>query len=199
MLTALLKKRVVTYNIYIRRRVDVVLEKLVQHSHAFQPVTIVRPLSQMCQALDEMAGDSESDRCMETIFGFIEQSFSRFMQSPYPFFDEAVSLASQGERIDMFSSVLVTFARQWVYLKNKKSSLKSTDLTFVTEWFCRLLVRLAIVGENSYAIVKLSENMDKNSVERSERMSRLKDDILRWVPTFSEGNNTLETSLPGNR
>jgi hypothetical protein len=152
----------------------------------------------MCQVLDEMEGDSESDRRVEAIVGFIEQSFSRFMQSPYPFFDEAVSLISKEERMDIFSSVLVTFAKQWIYLRNKETLVNSTDLTFITEWFCRVLVRLVIVGENSSAIARLLGNIDKTCVERSERISRLRDDLLQWVPASSNGN-TVETSFPGNR
>lgn len=199
MLGTLLRKRVSTYNILVRQQVDVTLEKLIQHSNAFQSVTVVRPLSQMCRVLDGMVGDSMSDRGLEAVLEFIEQSFSRFMQSPYPFLDEAVSLHSQGERIDIFSSVLVTCARQWIYLRTKESMVNLTDLTLITEWFYHVLIRLVIVGENSRAILKLLEIIDKNCIEGNERISRLRDDILRWVLTSSNGNNTVEISLPGDR
>ena len=180
LLGALLKKHLSSVLQLAERQIDVALEKLVRRSNAFQSITVIRPLQQLCQALEDTAKSLGSDQTIEVVIDFVEESFMRFLgpQQLYSFYDEAAALIPKGQSVNSLSCILVTFARQWEY---KYKSKNDSHLAVITEWLCNFLLRLVIIGENSSAIGSLVASMDKDGTRKVKELARLQDDIRFWT------------------
>jgi hypothetical protein len=171
LLRVLLEKRVSTGHSIARRQLDSALIKMVERSNAFQSTTTLRPFSQLCLSLDDLKS-SQSE-----VLDFIENSFQRFMQMPYSYFDEVASL-SPNDKIATLSPILTTLFRQWEY--NEKRNEKSEYFNVVTDWLCDFIVRLVIIGEDDRAICKLTQQPRKGN-RRREFAKTLEVDICRWT------------------
>jgi len=180
MLAALVEKRLSSPHQFARRQIDMALEKLVQRSDAFQSTTVIRPLQQLCLAVEDTIENLGSVQTVEVIIDFVEESFMRFMgpQQVYSFYDETAALIPKGQSVDSLSCIVVTFARQW---EHKHKTEKDDNLAVVTEWLCNFLFRLVIVGENADAILALVSNMDKSGSRTVKNFARLQEDIRYWA------------------
>lgn len=173
------------------------LNRLVQRSNAFQTITAISPLLQMCQALDDISEDLEPDASIDTIVEFIEDSFSRFIQKAYSIFDDAASLIPSEQSPGMLSSILVMFAQQWRYAKSKMTDVGK--FAILTEWFCYFVLRLIVIGEPSNAIIALIAGMNINDHSKSEKLSQLQEDVFRWTPPSLARDRNFKQMLPGSR
>ena len=142
--------------------------------------------------MDDTVKDAP-DELIEALVEFIEDSFVRFMQQPYSFFDETASLICKEGVAGVLSSILVTFWHQWKYLRSKEKDVRK--FTIITEWICHFFLRLVIIGESSSAIVSLLTNLDKGG--KDKKMSQLLEDILGW--SLNSSVRDQKPLLPGNR
>ena len=192
LLATLLRKRISTHHPLAKQQMEFALDKLIRRGNAFQSVTTMSPILEVCHAIDDTVED-EPDDLYEVLVEFIEDSFFRFMQQPYSFFDETASLISEEQAPCAFSSILVTFRQQWKYLRNKEKDVRK--FTIITEWICHFFLRLVLIGECSGAVVNLLASMDDNGNDK--KISQLLEDISRWSPNSSAGDQKL--LLPGSR
>jgi hypothetical protein len=197
LLAALLKKRISTRNELARQQMEYALDKLIERSNAFQTVTVIHPLVEMCRALDDTAADLEPDASLEIVVEFIEYSFSQFTRKPYSIFDQATSLTTQQQGLDTFSTILVMFAQQWKYMKLNEVDMRKFSI--LTEWFCNFVVRLVVIGEDSNNIIALLENMNKDADSRNQKISQLLESVSRWAPSSFIRNENFKELLPGSR
>jgi hypothetical protein len=196
LLYVLLKKHATTPHPLAKRQLESALEHLLRRSTAFQSVTVIHPSYELCWALDDVIKNPEPEQQLETILDFIDESFSRFMQKPYPYYDEVAALFPTEEGIDLFSCILVTFTRQLQYISDRGKSPEK--LTYITEWFCNFVFRLVIIGEEPNAIMRLLSSFTADMDRRlSGNITRLSDNIARWVP-FSLENTLVNNFLPGS-
>jgi hypothetical protein len=185
----LLKRRTLTIQSFSKRQLDGALERLSQRSDAFQSTTVIRPLSQIAEALEHIVQTSAYRDSLDVVLDFIDESLSRFLQRPYSFFDEAASLIRQDCNRHTFSCVLVSFGRQWQYTVDKEKDPEKVYL--ITEFFFDLLFRVAIIGENLDALVALIGTLKTNStVDGKSRIETLRRRILGWMLS---GNNSHES------
>jgi hypothetical protein len=154
---------------------------------------VIRPIFVLCQSLEEISINHEFSGYIDSILVFIEESFSRFMQKPYSFFDEAASLV-EGQ-VELFSCILLTFRRQWHYVSNKD---KDETFSAITEWFYVFILHLLLIGEDSGGMIALMASMDKKGGHGKE-LSSLRDDVLQWIPPSKKQDQQNEDLLPGNK
>jgi hypothetical protein len=188
LLAALLEKRLSSLHQSAERQLDLALEKLVQRSNAFQSTTVLRPLQQLCLALEDTVESLGSVQSVDVVIDFIEESFVRFMgpQQLYSFYDETAALIPKDQSVDKLSCILVTFARQWEH-KHKTEK----HIAVVTEWLCNFLFRLVIIGENADAILALVSSMDENGRRTVNGLTRLQDDIRYWTQIANSHNQDV--------
>jgi hypothetical protein len=178
LLGVLLKTRVSTKHHYARKQIDHAIETLVLRSDAFQSVTVIRPSFALCESLDRVANNSDSEASLNAVLDFIEESFARFMQAPYVAFDGVAALFPPGQTVHRLSCVLVTLARQWRY--GRDNNLSTKKFKSITDWFFDFILRSALIGENPAALVRLVDGL--MPAERSsspQTYSVLKDAVLR--------------------
>jgi hypothetical protein len=137
--------------------------------------------------------EEEPDELIEALVEFIEDSFFRFMQQPYSFFDETASLICKERVPGILSSILVTFGQQWKHLRSKEKDVRK--FVVITQWLCHFFLRLVIIGENSSAIINLLTLLGKDA--KDKKISQLLEDILRWSLNSSVRDPKL--LLPGSR
>jgi len=195
LLAALLEKRLLSPHHFAGRQIDMALENLVRRSNAFQSATVIRPLRQLCLALEDTVENLGSVQTVEVVIDFVEESFVRFMgpQQLYSVYDEIAALVPKGKSVDHLSCILVTFARQW---EHKHKTQKDQHLAVVTEWLCNFLFRLVIIGENADAILALVNSMGKIGT-RTVDLVRLQDDIRYWTQIANSRNQ--DVSRPPSR
>jgi hypothetical protein len=192
LLATLLRKRISIHHPLAKQQMEFAVDKLLRRSNSFQSVTIISPIFELCQAIDDTVED-EPDHLIEALIEFIEDSFSRFMQQPYSFFDETASLICKERDPSVLSSILVTFGQQWKYLRGKEKDVRK--FAIITEWICHYFLRLAIIGESSSGIMNLLTNLDKGGKDR--KISQLLEDTLRW--SFNLSVRDHKPLLPGSR
>jgi hypothetical protein len=190
----LLKRRTLTSQTFSKRQLDEALEKLPQRTGAFQSITNIRPLSQIAEALEYLVQTSDYNDALDVLLDFIDESFSRFLQRPYSFFDEAASLIKQDRQRRPFSCVLSSFARQWQYIVNNEKETEKR--TVITEFFCDLLFRSAIIGESPDALVTLLESLKAHAAS-VENVTHLRQRILNFTAPDTVGDNSKSRTLPG--
>jgi len=192
LVAALLEKRLSSSQRLAVRQIDLALEKLVQRSNAFQSMTVLRPLQQLCLAIEDTTESFGAGECVEILIDFVEESFIRFMgPQQYLFYDETAALVPSGQNFESLSCILVTFARQWEY-KHKIQK----DLVVITAWLCNFLFRLLIVGENPEAILALVVSMDRPGTGAVKELARLQDDVRYWMHVSDSALETVFSS-PG--
>lgn len=184
-----------TTRAFSKRQLDEALERLPQRSGAFQSTTIIRPLSQIAEALEHLVHTSDYPGALDVILDFIDESFSRFLQKPYAFFDEAACVMKQDRRGRPFSCVLCSFARQWQYTVNNETDKAKT--TVITEYFCDLLFRSAIIGESPDALVALLRTV-KRGTDWDGEITELRHQILVFTSPETTGDNSKGRALPGS-
>lgn len=196
LLYVLLKKHVMTPHPLAKRQLESALEHLLHRSTAFQSITVIPPSHELCWALDDVVDNLEPERQLDTVLDFIDESFSRFMLKPYPYYDEVAALFPT-EGVELFSCILVTFTRQLQYVSDKRK--RPEKLSHIAEWFCNFVLRLVIIGEEPNAIMQLlssfTAEMDR---QMSGNIIRLRDNIARWAPLSLE-NTEVNNFLPGNQ
>lgn len=192
LLATLLRKRISIHHPLAKQQVEFALDQLLRRSNSFQSVTAISPILELCEAIDDTVED-EQDELIEALVEFIEDSFFRFMQQPYSFFDETASLICEEPVPGILSSILTTFWQQWKHLRSKGRDVRK--FIIITQWICNFFLRLVIIGENSSAIVNLLTNMDTD--EKDKKISQLLEDILRWSLNSSVRDQKL--LLPGSR
>jgi hypothetical protein len=158
----------------------------VERSDAFQSITVVRPIFELCESLEEVTINDESVGPLETVLEFIEESFARFMKSPYAVFDGAATLVPPSEGVNTLSCILVTLVRQWQYAKENETD--SDKFNVITKWFLDFLLRSALIGENSTALLALVDSLNTTVQPNAERRGpvladcfRLREDIDSWT------------------
>lgn len=192
LLATILRKRISIHHHLAKQQMEFALDKLLRRSNSFQSVTTISPILQLCQAIDDTIED-EPDELIEALVEFIEDSFFRFMQQPYSFFDETASLICKEQVPGILSSILVTFGQQWKHLRSKGKDVRK--FVIITQWICQFFLRLVIIGENSSAIINLLTILGKDA--KDKKISQLFDDILRWSLNSSIRDQKL--LLPGSR
>ena len=196
LLYVLLKKHAMTPHPLAKRQLESALEHLLHRSTAFQSITIIHPSHELCWAVDDVIKNPEHEQQLETVLDFVDESFARFMQKPYPYYDEAAALFP-AEGVELFSCILVTFTRQLQYISDKWKA--SEKLAYIAEWFCNFVFRLVIIGEEPNAIMQLlSSSTAGMDHQTSGNIIRLRDNIARWVPLSLE-NTPVNNFLPGNK
>ena len=193
LLATLLKRRFSTHDPSTRRHLEQTLDKVVRRCGAFQTVTAIPPLLQMCHALDDTHFRCSND--FEALLVFIEECFSRFMSLPYSTFDEAAALNPKQSRRTSLSRIVFTLVHQFKY-KNIASTECSEPFT---EWLCHLLFRMIVIGENEDSIFHLIGRLhaDGNSVH--QEISCLRSLILQWTPSLIVNNIERTQFFPGDR
>jgi hypothetical protein len=192
----LLKRRTLTSQSFSKRQLDEALERLSQRSDALQSTTAIRPLSQIAEALEHIVQTSDYSESLDVVLNFIDESFSRFLQRPYSFFDEAASLTRQDHKIQTFSCVQVSFARQWQYTVHKEKDPEKVYL--ITEFFFDLLFRAAIIGESPDALVALVGTLKTSiTVKGKSPIANLRQRILGWMSSGNTSEESETNALPG--
>ena len=154
------------------------MEKLIEGSDVFQTSTVIRPLSELCQILEDI---NDSEDHLDIVLEFIEGSLSRFIKNPYMYTDEAMSVNPESTENGAFSIILMAFAKQWLYFTKNEQNLKKIEL--VTRFLFGIISRLLQIGESSKALIGLIEYMhDKSSQDAQEELYTLKETMFGWVP-----------------
>lgn len=176
-----------TTKTFVKHELQNALERLMEPSGVFQTITVIRPISQMCEILEEL---NESENGLDIVLDFIEESFSRFMKTPYSYADEAMALDSKATQTKTFSLVLVALARQWLYTLRKEQNLKSIEST--TKFFFQFILRSVQIGEDANALIALIGYMhDHADTHMQSEMVQFRNEILAWIPGMA---SSLETS-----
>lgn len=192
LVATLLRKRISIHHPLAKKQMEFAVDTLLRRSNSFQSLTTISPILELCRAIDDTVED-EPDELTEALVEFIEDSFVRFMQQPYSFFDEAASLICKGRNPGVLSSILVTFGQQWKYLRSKEKDVRKFSI--ITEWICHFFLRLVIIGESSSGIVNLLTNLDIGG--KNPKISQLLENILRWSLNLSARDP--RPLLPGSR
>jgi hypothetical protein len=171
-----------------RRALDEVLERALQTTDAFQSNTPISPLSQLCDLLSFREGEPETINC---IIEYVEDSLARFVRQPYGFFDEvARAVIFDSARLGKVSSILTTMMHQWQYMYSKEPH--SARLVAVSGWFCKLLARLAVIGEDIQFIeIMLEAILGATSLSVSSELWTLLRHIQEWS-MFLHGTSKLK-------
>ena len=194
LIAILLKMRAVSGNFYARRAVDKLVERAMQRSGAFQSLTVISPLSELCQLVSFRKDDSEM---VDWIIDFLDESLARFVRQPYGFFDEcAKSVALDPERLNKLSPILMTVMHQWRYIAEKEP--QSIKFTAISTWLCEYLAHLAIIGEDHAAIeAMLGFLLKGNRVSISPELWVLLQDVQNWsMLMYGTSDLKLESYLP---
>jgi hypothetical protein len=168
----------VTTKGFVKHELQNALERLMEQSGVFQTITVIRPISQMCEVLEEL---NRLENGLNIVLDFIEESFSRFMKTPYVYADEAMALDSKATQAKTFSLVLVALARQWLYTLRKEQNLKRLELT--TKFFFQFILRSVQIGESANALIALIGHMhDSAGMHMQSEIFQIRNEMLAWIP-----------------
>ena len=173
-----------THNPSIKRVIESVLERVLNRSDAFQTITAITPVSQVCELLEKIAQSNEQI-ALDYVVEFLEESFARFTRQPYALLDEAAeTVNSDIRRLQKFSCILLSMAQQWRYIGQKQRS--SPKFTTVTNWLIEFLLRLSIIGEDLPAVHSVLGQFTKHDdFKASAMMSQLLEDVRLWSIVLS--------------